>query len=511
MRRLLIAWLLIVGSVTSTGVAQTQTTLRLGHFMNVENWDPIAQTQPENLVYFDVVYDTLVTMDFAGRLLPRLATAWEYTDPLTLVFTLREDVIFNDGTPFDAHVARENIERAKAEGAFLVRDELATVAEASALDDYTLQLTLLRNDDFLLTHLTAFSGMMVSPQAFATTAEVPVGSGPYQLDVAASSEKLRVFQRFEGHWRDEPSVMERIEMLLEPPDILVTNLYGADLDIAIVPPAFAKSFAEDPQFNTITVDSNLYLLAFLDRAGELVPELQNRDVRCAISHAIDRELYTQQFGGTVLAPMDTIPPPSWYGFAPDAINYPFDIDTARALLLQSGIESKPVLSLPVSPDLQPNVEFITSNLSELGIALDPVAITEGDFLTTAFTGEFPLALVTVEPSHFVLFVQQYVLSSGRFNPLNALDDEIEALVQSIRNLPLAEAEAEWQAVSRLINEQCYFVPLSFGSLGVIAEVSVQGIRQRFRTDGFIDLRQVYFGDPAEVDDAQSSTEEAASN
>ena len=49
------------------------------------------------------VFDTLVAMDPQGELHPWLATEWtpnaEFTE---FAFTLRQDVSFHDGTPFNA-------------------------------------------------------------------------------------------------------------------------------------------------------------------------------------------------------------------------------------------------------------------------------------------------------------------------------------------------------------------------------------------------------------------------
>ncbi|MET0458826.1 MAG: ABC transporter substrate-binding protein [Ilumatobacteraceae bacterium] len=42
---------------------------------------------------------------------PDLATEWEFTDDLTFEVTLRDDVTFSDGTPFDADAVVANLER----------------------------------------------------------------------------------------------------------------------------------------------------------------------------------------------------------------------------------------------------------------------------------------------------------------------------------------------------------------------------------------------------------------
>ena len=46
------------------------------------------------------MFDTLVKMDSAGKIVPSLATSWEVVNPKAWKFTLRKDVKFHDGTPF---------------------------------------------------------------------------------------------------------------------------------------------------------------------------------------------------------------------------------------------------------------------------------------------------------------------------------------------------------------------------------------------------------------------------
>lgn len=493
MRRLIVSLWLCLWVIAPMGTAQQVYKLHFGHFLEGIGWDPVKQSEPATLVFYDVIYDTLVTMDFAGRIEPRLATDWEYVDDdrLVLVMQLRDDVVFSDGTPFNADVAKQNIERAKEEGSPLVREELATISTVDALDEYTLQITLLRHDDFLLPHFTGFSGMIASPAAFETLNKIPIGSGPYQLNTDSSTDDHFFYERFHDHWHDDLTETDFIEMVIRDPATLVNDFFAGTLDLIQVPPEFAGDFTDNPTVNVLTVDSNLYLLAFLDRRGELIPELGNQEVRCAISQAIDRAEYTKQFGGNVLEPMTVIPPASWYGFAPDAIAQPFDLEIAQDRLIASGIEGKPKLTITVPASQADNLAFVVDNLSQLGVTVNMVPIEDSEFRSETFNREYPATLITVEPSHFVLFVQQYVLSSGRFNPFNVLNTEIEEIVQEIRNVPLAESEPGWQAVSRVLNEACYFVPLSFGSLVVAAAPYVRGAQVRFRIDGFVDFRQMF--------------------
>ncbi len=58
------------------------------------------------------IYDSLVRVDPTGKIIPWLAEKWDTSaDGKTVTFTLRKDVKYHDGTPFDAESVKWNIDR----------------------------------------------------------------------------------------------------------------------------------------------------------------------------------------------------------------------------------------------------------------------------------------------------------------------------------------------------------------------------------------------------------------
>src|SRR5690625_482448 len=58
--------------------------------------------------------DTLITKDLEGQYIPGLATSWEPSeDNLSWTITLRDNVVFHDGTPLNAEAVRASFLRAK--------------------------------------------------------------------------------------------------------------------------------------------------------------------------------------------------------------------------------------------------------------------------------------------------------------------------------------------------------------------------------------------------------------
>ena len=460
-------------------------TLRFGAPFRSGDYDPISESDDAELVFFDLVYDTLLALDVDGNVQPRLATEWTLTDE-TLDLTLRQDAVFSDGTPFNAEAAQANLERAIDDGGFAAQSTLRAVTGVEAVDEFTLRITHDNSDPFFLYAFADYPAMMVSPQAFETTGQVPVGTGPYTL-VADETVlgSLWVFERNPDHWDAENISIENIEIRLTGQPDLVNGLLAGDLDGILVTDSVTRTLPTEG-YTVLTTEVSYYALVFWDRAGELVPELANSDVRCALSQAIDVPTYNQAMTGVSLKPMQTIPPTNWYG-ASGLTKPAYDPDAARAALEAAGAAG---FTLPMTtfPSVQAKHEALTGFLTEVGVNVESDARDTSEVYSFILGGGSPAGYLNMNTKHFSLFVESHIMPQGAWNPMNVVDEDIAALVEEARTLSLDEAEPLYEEISRLINERCYFIPLSVGSTAVYMSPEVAGVEGRYRTNGFVDMR-----------------------
>jgi peptide/nickel transport system substrate-binding protein len=96
--------------------------------------DPHKEAHGGERVATFQVYDRLTQVGPQLELEPMLATDWSYApDGLSLTMTLRDDVTFQDGTPFNADAVVANIQRAKTIEGGTTADELEEVESVEAL------------------------------------------------------------------------------------------------------------------------------------------------------------------------------------------------------------------------------------------------------------------------------------------------------------------------------------------------------------------------------------------
>jgi peptide/nickel transport system substrate-binding protein len=132
--------------------------------------------------------DSLVSQDAKGEIQPWLATKWTVSDDgLTWTFTLRDDVKFTDGTPFNADAVKANLDHMvdPATQSGTAGGYLKPYTSTTVTDETTAVITLNRPyAAFLEVLAQPFLGIE-SPTALARpqaeNCASPVGTGPFKI------------------------------------------------------------------------------------------------------------------------------------------------------------------------------------------------------------------------------------------------------------------------------------------------------------------------------------------
>ncbi len=93
----------------SDGTPVRGGTLKIGKGLTLSTLDPTKVTARDS--DYDVlcqIYEPLIRADASGNLEPGLADSWDVVDDTTIVFYLRRDVKFHDGTAFNAEAVKVN-------------------------------------------------------------------------------------------------------------------------------------------------------------------------------------------------------------------------------------------------------------------------------------------------------------------------------------------------------------------------------------------------------------------
>ena len=280
---------------------------------------------------------------------PFLATGWETTpDGLSWTFTLRDDVVFHDGTPFNAEAVKANIERIKAPetASTLAADLIGPIAEVNVIDEFIVEVVY-SSPHPVVSH--AFARIpMWSPTAFG---QYPVGefdrhltgSGPFTLAEWVPNSHIRMVRNDAYAWgpshKNEPGPVKLDSITFRyvgEATILGTIVTTDEANVVSeLPPQFVPDYLDNPAYQLVAdpVDNTgLQFMINVTRAP-----LDNLAVRRAIRHAVSTQVINDlAFDGLwaeLYGPLNTMHPCYWDG-AESA--YPFDPEMARTLLDEAG-------------------------------------------------------------------------------------------------------------------------------------------------------------------------------
>ncbi|GAA3319616.1 ABC transporter substrate-binding protein [Arthrobacter ramosus] len=442
---------------------QSSQTLTLGALLAPKTF-AANQSEFANLSpFYQAVYDTLIRMKPDGSLVPMLAKDWKYNaDKTVLTLTLRDDVKFSDGTPFNADSAKQNLERFKA-GTSPDAQFLAALKTAKAVDATTLELTLSAPDPAFLNYLSKDASFMQSPASFgnADIATKPVGSGPYVLDTAATVTGTSYsYHRNPNYW----------DKGLVHYDNLVLNVYGDQTSLLNAIKSGQLNAANTADNNTLTeiqaagykvnpLQLNWAGLILFDRAGTTNPALKDVRVRQALNYAFDTKAMLQSIGQGYGELTTQVFPPSSAAYDKSLDSrYAYNPAKAKELLAQAGYASGLTLKLPSSALMGNTLPaLITQQLKDVGITAE-FTDTGNNFIADLLAPKYGVSYMILEQQSDWQLINMKISPTAPWNPYKYEDPKVDELINKIHVGSTDEQTAAAKELNKYIVEQAWFAP-----------------------------------------------------
>lgn len=329
--------------------------LRYGLTLPVSGIDPQIHANSELGIALSSVYDTLVVQDKDGSFHPSLAEKWEVSpDGKTYTFTLRKDVRFHDGTPFNATAVVANLNRiadpaTKSQKAVFL---LGPYEGSDVVDDYTLHIRLEQPYSPLLDGLSQVYLGMASPAALARWGDQyqfhQVGTGPFRFVSYQQGQSLVLERNPDYSWAPSirghqgPAYLDRIEFRFYADQ--ATRLPALLAGQADVMGELPTTDAQQLQIGANADKFKLYPAAVPGESVQFfmnttLPPLDDVRVRQALLYLADRTSLVKAIFGQ-WSPVATGPLAAvtrWsLGSALTTPDYPYDPAKGKALLAEAG-------------------------------------------------------------------------------------------------------------------------------------------------------------------------------
>ncbi|MFI0842902.1 ABC transporter substrate-binding protein [Mesorhizobium sp. IMUNJ 23232] len=377
--------------------------------------DPHVVTGTADQIYTFLMYDRLTNVDANFVIQPMLAKSWAFGEGgKTLVLQLRDDVVFHDGTPFNAAAVKANLERAKTVEGSTVKNVLASIASIDVVSDFEVRLNLnLGQGGDLPAVLASSAGAMISPKAIADGRDLRLdpkdaGSGPYMPTVARPSDTVIYVRAPVKYWDPTAGLLKQFEVrFVTQAAARLNGVRAGQFDLAQILGNDMEAAKKLAQSGTLVAhdaqSSNVQSL--LIRADR--PAIGNLKLREAVAHAIDRDAISKAaFAGNCLVTDQPVISTHW-AYNKDLAGFSnFDPEKAAALVEESGV-SQPSFDIVFSPGTswEPQANIVQGMLAKVGIDAKLTPMPQADAFNAFREGQvdsFQYVIpATVDPSIIV--------------------------------------------------------------------------------------------------------------
>ena len=443
-------------------------TLRIGQFPTGNSLDP-WKTHKAPMVGF-ATYDTLTHLKSDGTVEPWLATSWKYTDATTFVMDLRTDVVFTDGTRFDAAAVKANIEYGKAAqpSNFLAKPYLDYVRSVDVVSASRVRFNLASPEPDLALGFSWQASLMVSPAVLKkpnALADSAVGSGPYVLDTKATTpNQTYVLTQNPNYWAADkwPRFEKLVVELMADSTAAVNAARSGQVD-------YLWEVASDTQISGWKITSGSATsfsgLAIFDVAGKISAPLGDVRVRQAMNYAIDRKAFLKGvLDGQGAINASTPFGPGSLGYRKEIEgHYTYDVAKAKQLLAQAGYPKGFSVDVLNNPQWDKKAQALAGYLRAVGI--DVKLKNHGDdFVQQSTSGKWAMgmSLQSLSGLPFTDFTTTMTPKSS-MNPRHNGDPKVNDL---LARAVAAQGDQQKQLYVQLAEyaaQQAWFVVPALGS------------------------------------------------
>jgi peptide/nickel transport system substrate-binding protein len=394
-----------------TAAFAARTDLVMGVVLEPPHLDPTAGAAAaiDEIVYANI-FEGLTRIDADGRVQPALAESWTVSDDgKVYTFKLRSGVKFHDGTDFEATDVKFSLDRARGENSTNAQKGLfAQIDTVEVVDPTTVRVTLKRPQSGFLYNMGWGDAVIVAPESADTNKEKPIGTGPFRFEAWAKGSSVTIVGN--PDYAGNPVALDKVEFRIIPdPAAAVPALLSGGVQ------AFPNMPVGDslPQ---IQADARFEVVIGLTE-GETILSTNNKKppfdqlkVRQAIAHALNREEIILGASSGLGTPIGSHFSPANEAYVDLTGTYPHDIEKAKALLKEAGLENgfSATLKLPPPAYARQGGEIVAAQLRQVGINLEIIPVEWAQWLEQVFKAkDFDLTIIShTEPNDIDIYARK---------------------------------------------------------------------------------------------------------
>ena len=481
-------------------------TLTIGVPVEPETLDPGDAVYVQEQFILQSLFDSLLSISPDGELHPGLATTWEpNADYSEFTFTLREDVTFHDGTPFNAEAVKASFDHINSDavlesgGKSLLTDH--SYVETVVVDDYTVTVKFGASYPLFLRDAARQWLSISSPAALeqygTDYGRNPVGTGPFKFVQWDAQSQIVLERNPDYNWGPEfashegPALLDQIVFRILPEAATrLTAFETGEIQIAGEPPALDAASLVDAGSATLENFAQPGIPAILMINSAKAPT-DNVNVRKAMILAVNQEELAKTAFQELGMPATSVVSPTTWGYDEGAASlYSYNPEEAARLLEEAGWTDadgdgvrekdgeKLTIDWPDNPAWSEAFnELIIGYLSEVGFNVEYRSMDDGAAYEELLAGNYTLVYMywtRPDPSPLrYLFHSENNNGGGAWSNFTYADLD-NALADADTNIDEAARKQDYVIAQNIIMENALAIPMFTVNTSYLTAPSVQG-------------------------------------
>lgn len=475
----------------------------------------------------NLLYSRLIEFSLEGdKLIPGLAKKWTLSKNKKIyTFYLRKGVSFYSrgkfkaSRPFNADDVLFSFQRQKNKSHpfhkingggykfFYSLDLHNLITEIKKTDNYTVQF-ILKKPLALFPQLMAMEFAVILSKEYADFLLKkkqpekidfePVGTGPFILEKYLKGNLIR-YKRYENYYLG-PAPLKKIVFSITPdPSVRFQKLKRGECHLSADPqPTDIPNMKKHK--NIRVAEGQAHNIAYLSMNSSK-PPLNNKTVRKAIAHALNRKLYIKAIYKGLAETLENPLPPSLWGYNSKIKLPEYNPKKAKALLKKAGFEKGfkiKLWTLPVSRPYNPNGkkmgELMQSDLKKVGISAELVTYDWPTYLAKSSQGEHELIQLgwsadIADPSNFLQILLTCDTIASGSNLSRWCNKKYDSLIlKAMEQLSQKKAKPLYKKAQVIFNQDLPLIPIAHAYKYMAFSLKLQGYRLKpFGSERFYHL------------------------
>ena len=410
------------------------------------------------------IFETLVTKDQDGNIIPCLAESWEQIDERTTRFTLRDDVYFHNGEKLTAEDVVFTIQRAVEKPSSAAIFAAFDPENTKVVDERTVDVATTEPFAAVFNYLASTRGGIVCKKAVEEMGDdafgrSPVGTGPFVFDNWTTGTSITL-KRNENYWGEQPAYSTLTLRFVTESANRALEIEAGNADIVLDPDTVDLDRLSGTEGIEV-VSGPSYGIAYVGFSldDEVLSDVR---VRQALSLALDLDTLVASVYGNYATPAESVIPDTIFAYESQGAHV-YDVEQAKQLLADAGYADGLTLTLNLpNGSEQQNIGVVAQNMwKEIGVTAEVETASTSEVIAAGRRGDNQIVVMTAtystgDPGHALADFD--TRSDGFLRPNDTYVDEMLDLGNATYDE--TERAAVYAELQEYIYNQYYMVPVA---------------------------------------------------